>query len=123
MPPLPFVPIDARATPETKNLYANLHRLRSSKTIFGHHDSLVYGVGWTADNPGTHTSDVADSLTNKDMPGIFGWDIGQIETGNNRIINYVDLNKLRQCIKQVYDMGCISTICWHAFNPLNCGGR
>lgn len=81
MPPLPFVPIDARATPETKNLYANLHRLRSSKTIFGHHDSLVYGVGWTADNPGTHTSDVADSLTNKDCRAFLDGILGKLKQG------------------------------------------
>ena len=118
MPPITLTPCDSRATQETKNLYANLHQLRKTKTIFGHHDTLAYGNGWTADNPNGRISDVSDSLTSKDLPGIFGWDIGQIETGNPRLINWVELARLRQWIKQVYDMGCVNTISWHANNPV-----
>jgi mannan endo-1,4-beta-mannosidase len=79
---------------------------------------LAYGNGWTADSPNGRTSDVSDSLSSKDLPGIFGWDIGQIETGSSRIINWIELAKLKQWIKQVYDMGSVNTICWHANNPV-----
>jgi mannan endo-1,4-beta-mannosidase len=116
--PTTLTPIDSQATQATKNLYAKLHTLRNTKTIFGHHDTLAYGVGWTADNPNSRLSDVSDSLSNKDMPGIFGWDIGEIETGSNKLINYIDKTKLKQWIQQVHRMGCINTICWHASNPV-----
>lgn len=118
MPTIP-VPIDSRATLETKNLFTKLNNIRNTRTIFGHQDSLVYGNGWTYENnPQNRTSDASDSLSNKDLPGIFGWDIGQIETNNPRLINWIELAKLKTCIKQVYDMGCINTISWHANNPV-----
>lgn len=113
-------PIDSRATTETKNLFNKLNNLRSTRTVFGHHDSLLYGNGWIYENnPNNRVSDVSDSLSSKDLPGLFGWDIGGIETTTNgRIINWIEVTKLKNCIKQVYDMGCINTICWHANNPV-----
>ncbi len=118
--PIILKPIDSKATLATKNLYASLHQLRKSKTIFGHHDTLAYGVGWTAeDNPNNRLSDVSNSLSNKDLPGMFGWDIGEIETGSNRLINYIDKAKLKQWIQQAHRLGCVNTICWHANNPVS----
>ena len=116
--PITLTPIDSQATLATKNLYAKLHSLRNTKTIFGHHDTLAYGVGWTADDPQGRLSDVSDSLSNKDLPGVFGWDIGGIETGNERLINYIDKTKLKQWIQQAHRLGCVNTICWHANNPV-----
>lgn len=113
-------PIDSRASTETKNLFNKLNSIRNTRTIFGHHDTLAYGNGWTYEtNPNNRISDVSDSLSNKDLPGVFGWDIGGIETTtNNRLINWIEITKLKSFIKQVYDMGCINTICWHANNPV-----
>lgn len=120
MPSLPLAPIDSRATHETKQLFSKLNTIKSTRIIFGHQDSLLYGNGWTYENnPQNRISDVADSLQNKDLPGIFGWDIGGLEnTINGRVINWIEINKLKACIKQVYDMGCINTISWHCNNPV-----
>jgi mannan endo-1,4-beta-mannosidase len=122
MPPFIPVPIDSMATNETKNLYANLFRLRNSKTVFGHQDSLAYGNGWVFEqgiNPNGRVSDVFDTLTSKQFPGLFGWDIAGIEdNAATHFINFIKKETLKQHIKKAYDMGCINTICWHANNPV-----
>jgi len=37
---------DPLATPETKALYRNLHKVAQKGILFGHEDTLAYGVGW-----------------------------------------------------------------------------
>ena len=39
------LPIDAKATKETVNLYRNLKKLLGKGIMFGHQDDLAYGVG------------------------------------------------------------------------------
>lgn len=115
-----MIPIDPNATFETKKLLANLHQLRKTRTLFGHQDSLAYGRGWTTDNnPNNRVSDVYDSLTAKQYPAVFGWDVGKLETGATRILNYIDKNKLRQHIQFAHSIGCVNTISWHAINPIS----
>ncbi|MFY8129353.1 MAG: glycoside hydrolase family 26 protein [Chitinophagaceae bacterium] len=131
MPQFIPVPIDSMATPQTKQLYFNLHRLAQSKfTMFGHQDSLAYGRGWAKEhwnvgfpfnpNPNNAISDVYDTLDKKQYPGLFGWDIGHIEDPTkNALINYITQNALKSYIKKVYDMGGVNTVCWHMNNPID----
>ncbi len=40
------LPVDPRATPETRALFVNLRRLAGKAVLFGHQDDLAYGVQW-----------------------------------------------------------------------------
>lgn len=86
--------------------------------LFGHQDSLSYGIGWKyADDPGA--CDVHKVCG--DYPAVFGWDIGHLETGSGTNIDGVDINVMRSQIFRAHEMGAINTISWHARNPVTNG--
>jgi mannan endo-1,4-beta-mannosidase len=58
-------------------LYRNLHKVAQKGVLFGHQDTLAYGVGWKAD-PNKLDSD-AYRICGK-VPAIFIWDIGHLLT-------------------------------------------
>src|SRR5690606_24598530 len=71
------LPIDAKATQETRSLHAFLHRLQGERILFGHQDDLAYGVHWRYQSGKSDVKDVAG-----DYPAVMGWDIGGIEYGH-----------------------------------------
>jgi mannan endo-1,4-beta-mannosidase len=103
---------DPLATPQTQALYRNLHELAQEGVLFGHQDTLAYGVGWKAD-PNKLDSDVY-RVCGK-FPAVFGWDIGHIGTGAN--IDRVPFESIKAWIAKGYERGGISTISWHAQVP------
>jgi len=64
--------LNANATEATRNLYANLKRLAPEHLIFGHHNTVVCGIGWTAEKPADWKSDVHRAVG--DFPGVYGFD-------------------------------------------------
>lgn len=109
--------MDSKATTETKNLYKNLQKLTNKGVMFGHQDDLAYGVEWkTSDGK---RSDIHDVV--KDYPAVFGWDLGKIEYNADKNLDGIPFEKMRQYIRQVYDMGGINTISWHVDNPVTKG--
>lgn len=64
---------DPKATAETRALYKNLHIISSKGILFGHQESLAYGVGWREHE---FDSDVY-KVTGK-FPAVFGWDLGHL---------------------------------------------
>jgi len=73
-------------------------------------DDLAYGNGWRAGVPNAkgYVSDVFNTCG--DYPGVFGWDLGQIERtvkdpNVNTLINGVNINELRRWVKQVHQGG------------------
>ena len=108
--------IDHKATAETKNLYRSLDKLLEKGIMFGHQDDLAYGVEWKAEK---NRSDVHDVVN--DYPAVFGWDIGHIEHGAKNNLDGVPFVKMKEYIRQVYDMGGINTISWHVDNPVTLG--
>lgn len=107
---------DKLATPATKTLYKNLHRLQSAYIIFGQQDALAYGVGWK------NISGQSDiSLVVNDQPGMYGWDIAHIEIDAERNIDGVPFSKIIQYIQEGYQRGAAITLSWHAKNPLTGG--
>jgi mannan endo-1,4-beta-mannosidase len=108
------MPIDAKATPETKNLYINLKRAATQGLMFGHQDDLGYGVGWRG-VPGR--SDVKDVVG--EYPAVFGWDLGMLELDSLNEIDGIPFARQRQFVQQVYAQGGINTFSWHMRNPLN----
>lgn len=105
--------IDIAATPLTQHLYKNLFSLKDSFTIFGHQDALAYGVGWKGI---AGKSDIYDVV--QDFPGLYGWDIANIELGAANNIDNVPFEQIRKYIQTAYLRGGLITISWHANNPL-----
>ncbi len=103
---------DPQATPQTQALYRNLHKLAQEGVLFGHQDTLAYGVGWKAD-ANSFDSDVKRACGK--FPAIFGWDIGHIGTPAN--IDGVPFENMKIWIARGYAHGGINTISWHARVP------
>jgi len=104
---------DSLATPETKNLYKNLHNLIGKNILIGHQDDPCYGVGWKY-IPGR--SDIKD-ITGQ-YPAIYGFDLGRIELGLAYNLDSVPFEKTRTFIRDAYDRGGVITLSWHLNNPL-----
>ncbi|GGI25338.1 glycoside hydrolase family 26 protein [Pedobacter mendelii] len=106
--------IDKKATLQTKNLYKNLINLSGKEVLFGHQDDLAYGVGWQYQ---AGKSDIKD-LTGE-YPAVFGWDISGLETNQKQNIDGVPFAKMKEYMKNAYDLGTINTLSWHMDNPVN----
>ena len=112
-------PADPAATPETKRLLSNLHKLLDKGVMFGHQDDMAYGLTpegqrWIGE-PGR--SDVK-SVTGS-YPAVFGWELGHVELDSARSLDAVPFAKIREYVKQVYAQGGVNTISWHLDNPHN----
>jgi len=118
------IPVDLKATKETKMLFNNMMQLGKSKNVlFGHQDDLAYGSSWrynTANKGNLHVSDTKDVVG--DLPALFGWDLGQYYPDSlNYLINGVLIHDLKKFMISAYQNGGINTISWHCDNPLTKG--
>lgn len=110
--------IDAKATPETKALYKNLHKLSEKHILFGHQHATEYGHGWQGD---TGRSDVK-SVTGS-HPAVIGVDFSGITNSYMRDSARQKIAaSLRKNIADTYDRGGVTTIAWHFSNPTSGGG-
>ena len=112
-------PADAAATPETRQLLANLHRLVGHVTLFGHQDDLAYGLTtagqrWVGEPNRSDVQSVAGSY-----PAVFGWELGHLELDSARNLDGIPFARMRQYIGQAYAMGAVNTTSWHLDNPHN----
>lgn len=105
--------VDRQATPETQALYRNLARVGQESVLFGHQDSLAYGVEWFAE-PGR--SDV-HSVTGA-YPAVYGWELGNLGLGDQQNLDGVNFQKMQGWIKEGFDRGGIITIGWHMTSPI-----
>ncbi|MEY4823951.1 MAG: hypothetical protein RLZZ75_864, partial [Bacteroidota bacterium] len=81
---------DPLATPLTQKLYSHLYQLKDDYTIFGHQDAMAYGVGWRGV---AGKSDIHDVVN--DYPGLYGFDIANIELGYHKNIDGVPFKDIR----------------------------
>lgn len=86
------------------------------KVLFGHQDDTAYGHNWRFE---ADRSDVRDVCS--DYPAILGWDIGGIELGNSENLDLIPFDLIRRLIVEHYERGGVSTISWHANNPVTGG--
>jgi hypothetical protein len=107
---------DAQATQLTKKAYASLFAIQQQGVVFGHQDDLAYGVGWKYVDG---NSDV--QLVTGEYPGLYGWDIANIESNDSKNIDGVPFHKMRQYILDGFNRGGLITISWHSANPLTGG--
>lgn len=110
------VPIDKSATEATQALYANMLTINDKGIMFGHQDATLYGIGWKYES---NRSDVKSVCG--DYPAVYGWEIGDIELGNNMSLDSVPFDTMRQHILAAYKRGGVNTISWHANNPITGG--
>lgn len=108
--------VDRRATAETRALFANLRAVAREHVLFGHQEDLAYGVNWWAEAGRSDVRDVAG-----DYPAVYGWELGRIEHDSALNIDNVDFTRMRGWIQQGYRRGGVTTISWHADNPLTGG--
>ncbi|WP_333820237.1 glycoside hydrolase family 26 protein [Ohtaekwangia sp.] len=102
--------VDRQATDKTKALDQNLKKIGKAGILFGHQDSDAYGVKWK-DEAGR--SDIKDVCG--DYPAIHGWDLGNLgKQGQDAYFK-----KMHQSILDTYKRGGISTVSWHADNPVS----
>jgi len=104
---------DPLATTLTQKLYSHLYQLKDDYTIFGHQDAMAYGVGWRGI---AGKSDIHNVVN--DYPGLYGFDIANIELGMSKNIDGVHFKDIRSNIQDAYARGGVSTISWHVGNPL-----
>ncbi|HOQ04770.1 MAG TPA: glycosyl hydrolase [Anaerohalosphaeraceae bacterium] len=107
-------PSDPNASPQAAALYRNLKLLSGRAVLFGHHETLAYGIGWRNHN---WDSDIARVCG--DYPAVFGWDLGEI--GRPANIDHVPFDRMKNWIRQVYEKNGINTISWHMRNPATGG--
>ena len=103
--------VDARATKQTKALYANLKHLSKTKILFGHQDALAYGVAWKEWHKArTDVKDVCGS-----HPALVGWELSKLGKYSHNI-DSVDFEQMKGWMKEVYKMGGVNAISWHMDN-------
>ena len=114
-----FAVTDTQATPRTQHLLKNIRRMAASgKTMFGHQCSTLYGVGWNGDADRSDVKSVCG-----DYPAVMGWDLSEIELDKESWVN-IDgdsFEAMRRHIIAAYERGGVTTISWHATNPVTGG--
>lgn len=108
---------DSGRTQRTENLLASLKRLAASDNyMFGQHDATVYGIGWRGDSARSDVKSVCG-----DLPAVLSFDLGHLELGDDKNLDGVPFDRIRQEAIQHFDRGGMVTISWHLDNPLSGG--
>ena len=108
--------IDKDATPETVNLFLNLHEISKKHILFGHQHATEYGHGWFGDSNRSDVKSVTGS-----HPAVIGVDFSGLSGRPDSSIEKTK-NALRKTISATYNRGGVVTIAWHFSNPISGGG-
>ena len=95
-------------------------RLAESSThsiLYGHQDDPVYGHTWRWEEGRSDVLEVSGRY-----PDVMGFDLGHLELGADRNLDGVPFDRMRQEIIRQHGRGGITTLSWHATNPLIDGG-
>lgn len=107
---------DPEATTETQALYRNLLALQGKRVLFGHQDTLAYGMHWQGELDRSDVKDVTGSF-----PALYGWDLGLLEHDSPVNLDGVSFDLMKESIKRSYQRGGLTTISWHMNNPVTGG--
>ena len=99
-------------TPAQK-LVERLNVLQKRGVMFGHQDALFYGTTWKWEYGRSDVNDVCG-----DYPAVLGCELGGLELGNDKNLDGVPFDQMRQQIIAHYQKGGIVTISWHPYNPV-----
>ncbi len=110
----PLQPVDSKATKRTVALYNNLHAISQIGVLFGQQDATSMGHIWSSDND--KRGDLKEICGSH--PAIIGADFGGL-CSNDPTKVAEKKQKLAKLIRDTYKRGGVTTICWHATNPIN----
>lgn len=112
----PLLPIDANATKETVALYNNLHSITERGILFGQQDATTMGHIWSSTT--NDRSDIKEmcgshpAIIGADFSGLCSPDPDKVIAAKAALVNQ---------IIGTYNRGGVTTICWHAANPMTDG--
>lgn len=110
-------PSDRAATQETKDFYGKLFKSIEKGTMIGHQDALAYGHGWYGEPDRSDVKDVVGQ-----HPVIVGWELGDLELGNQHNLDKVYFDDMRRFVQQTHKRGGFSMFSWHG-NNIATGGN
>ena len=99
-------------TPAQK-LIERLTKLQKRGIMYGHQDDPFYGITWEWEQGRSDTYDLVG-----DYPGVMGFDLGGIEMGDDKNLDSVPFNWIREEIIKQHERGGIVTLSWHPRNPM-----
>ncbi len=107
---------DIQTQTPAQRLEHRLDTLRQHGYMYGHQDDPFYGTTWA------YQADQSDTkLVTGDYPALMGFDLGGIEMGDDKNLDSVPFNLIRQEAIKHYLRGGIITFSWHPRNPLTGG--
>lgn len=107
-------PADPEATPEAQALYDRLWKIQQKGIMYGHQDDLMYGHTWWNEPERSDTKDAVG-----DYPAVVGFELGEIELGNNCSLDSVVFNNIRERVKWWHQQNGVITVSWHVVNPIS----
>ncbi len=113
---VPMTLINPDASAQTNALYRNLARVGQNHLLFGHQNTTAYGVSCRGDENRSDVKDIVGSY-----PAVFGWDLGDLERGDEKNLDSIRFDFVVDQIKNTYRRGGISTLSWHMLNPVSGG--
>jgi galactosylceramidase len=99
-----------------ETLLQRLKSLSARGIMFGHQDDPFYGGSWQWDRGRSDVLAVCG-----DYPAVMGFDLGGIEMGDEKNLDRVPFNRIREELLAHVRRGGIATISWHPRNPLTGG--
>ena len=108
-----FLTLSAAQKTPAEKLIARLQKLHQKGYMYGHQDDPFYGITWEWDTDRSDTKELVG-----DYPAVMGFDLGGIEMGDEKNLDSVPFNRIREEIINHYYRGGIITISWHPRNPL-----
>lgn len=107
---------DENATEETRALYANLWAIQQEGTMFGHHDDLLYGRNWLAEQGRSDIQEITG-----DYPAVYSVDLAEVMDPESALDPY-ELNEDRKrTIIEAFERGEVITAIAHLNNPATGG--
>lgn len=101
-------------SPEADTVMDRLQKAAAdNKFFFGQEDYPFYGYSWEYEEGRGDVKEVCGS-----HPAVLGCDLGHIELGDDKNLDGVPFDMMRQAIKDHYLAGGIVTISWHIRNPV-----
>ena len=107
-----------------EQLAERLQTLQQKGYMMGHQDDPFYGVTWSSleSDKKTYTAWPADSSdvrrTVGDYPAVMGFDLGGIEVGDEKNLDSVPFQRIRDELIAHHERGGIVTLSWHPRNPV-----
>lgn len=99
-----------------ETLLQRLTALLARGYMFGHQDDPFYGLTWEWERG---RSDVLEAVG--DYPAVMGFDLGGIEMGDEKNLDSVPFQRIREELQAHHRRGGIVTLSWHPRNPLTGG--